>query len=335
MSTPYLAGNAPADKTPRSSSLISVVAPVFNEEGNVGLLVERISEVLKTLGSNWEIVLVDDGSKDQTWSRISEVCKQQPNVKALRLSRNFGHQSALLAGLHHSSGNPIISMDGDLQHPPEVIPELYAAWQAGNRIVNTKRQDKEVFGPFKRVSSKLFYQAFSFLTQIHVREGSSDFRLLDRSALEEVLAFGDIDLFLRGAVEWIGFSSTTVNYTAAPRTSGESKYNLRRMLKFASGAIISFSDVPLKVGVWLGLFTALLACLELLYVIWATLAGHTVPGWASAVGLTSLLFAVTFICLGLIGIYVGRIYRVLQNRPRFIVAERQQSGTIPPPHSND
>ena len=269
-----------------------------------------------------EIIVIDDGSRDDSWPRLVAQCERVACLTAFRLSRNFGHQHALLAGFSNARGRAIISMDGDLQHPPEFIPRLLAAWREGNRIVETKRIDKHVFSPFKRGSSKLFYRVFSVLTNVRMREGGSDFRLLDRRVLREIVAFDDIDLFWRGAIQWVGFQSTTIPFEVEKRFAGESKYTLRRMIKFATGAIVSFSDVPLKIGIWLGLLTGLLAFAELAYVVYAYLEGRTVPGWASAVGVMAFLFGVLFVCVGLIGIYVARIHAALQRRPRYIISER-------------
>ncbi|WP_417463131.1 glycosyltransferase family 2 protein [Kordiimonas sp.] len=300
---------------------ISIVAPVFNEEGNIAALIDRLAAVMDASGLQYEVVLVDDGSSDGTWAAIEEARALSPNLKGFRLSRNFGHQHALLAGLASARGRAVVSMDGDLQHPPEIIPELIAAWQNGFHVVSTKRCDEEVTGFFKRKSSQLFYQFFYWLADISLGTGTSDFRLLDRKVVEELLRLKDTDLFIRGAVEWLGFRSTVIEFNMDERLSGTSKYSLRRMMRFASGAIVSFSAKPLKIGIWLGFFTSLIAFAEIGYVFWAYANGYTVPGWASILGVVSLLFGIMFIILGILGTYIARMHMALQNRPHFIISE--------------
>lgn len=301
---------------------LSVVVPVCNEEGNVSLLVARLVTALETIAAPHEIVMVDDGSRDRTWAEIQRATEQYGTVRGLRLARNFGHQHALLAGLAHARGRAIVTMDGDLQHPPELVPALFDAWRGGYRIVRTAREDDGVASPFKRATSRWFYRAFSALAEIEIREGMSDFRLIDRAVLADIMRFNDKDIFLRGIVEWLGYDVTTVPFRVDRRHSGETKYPLARMLRFASGAIVSFSTKPLRLGIWIGMLTGSAALLELLYVVVQYLRGQTVPGWASILSVISLLFAVLFLVLGVIGMYVARIHEVLQNRPRYVVAER-------------
>ena len=301
---------------------LSVVVPVCNEEGNVSLLVARLATALETIAAPHEIVIVDDGSRDRTWAEIQRATEQYGTVRGLRLARNFGHQHALLAGLAHARGRAIVTMDGDLQHPPELVPALFDAWRGGYRIVRTAREDDGVASPFKRATSRWFYRAFSALAEIEIREGMSDFRLIDRTVLADIMRFNDKDIFLRGIVEWLGYDVTTVSFRVDRRHSGETKYPLARMLRFASGAIVSFSTKPLRLGIWIGMLTGSAALVELLYVVAQYLRGQTVPGWASILSVMSLLFAVLFLVLGVIGMYVARIHEVLQNRPRYVVAER-------------
>ena len=301
---------------------VSIVVPAYNEEGNITLLVERISRVLATQAEGHEIVIVDDGSTDDTWARILVAAREHPTVRGYRLSRNFGHQYALLAGLHQARGQAVISLDADLQHPPEVIPDLLAQWKAGFEIVNTQRIDAgEVTSSFKRLSSKYFYRLFSALSEVEISEGTSDFRLMDRHALGALLSLRDSDLFLRGAVHWLGFKATTVPFRLGARHAGVSKYSVGRMVRFATSAIVSYSTRPLRLGIWLGLLTAVLAFFELIYILVQYSLGRTVTGWASTVGITAFLFGILFILLGIIGIYLADIHRALRSRPQFIIAE--------------
>lgn len=301
--------------------MLSVVIPVFNEQHNIHALTDALLPVLKALDVGYEIIFVDDGSHDATWTQIEALARNHSQIYGLSLSRNFGHQHALLAGLQHASGQAIISMDGDLQHPPELIPQLFAAWQQGFKVVHALRVENHSKQRFKVLSSKYFYRFFSALSDVPIEQGSSDFRLIDRSLLQQLNQFNDSDLFLRGAIQWLGFPSTTIHFQPSQRFSGSSKYSLRKMTRFASGAILSFSVKPLYIGIWLGVITSALAFLELVYVLIQYMLGNTVSGWASTMAVLSFLFGVLFIMLGIMGIYLSRIHRALQNRPKYIIAK--------------
>jgi len=300
---------------------LSIVIPLYNEEENVEVLFQELLKNVKSFNEKFEIILVDDGSKDTTWRKITQLSISYPFVVGVKLARNFGHQHALLAGLSRATGKAIVSMDGDLQHPPSVIKKMVEKHKEGYLVVNTRRDDEEVVSLFKRSSSSMFYRIFSFLTDVSMSSGSSDFRLLDRTVLNQLLNLKDVDLFLRGAVEWLGFPSITIPYKANKRFSGVSKYTLWKMINFAKGSIISFSTKPLVIGIWIGLITSILALFEVMYVILQWINGETVPGWASTVGIISLLFGVLFIILGVIGSYLARIHVALQNRPRYIISD--------------
>jgi glycosyltransferase involved in cell wall biosynthesis len=297
---------------------ISIVVPVYDEEGNVSLLIDRLLGVTRAMSETFEIIFVDDGSRDRTWGQIEAACKKNHLFKGIRLSRNFGHQHALLAGLTHASGRAVISMDGDLQHPPEFIPQLIEKWHEGFSIVDTSREDVEVSSFFKRITSKYFYKIFSFMADVKMYEGCSDFRLVDRVVLDNLLKFKDVDLFLRGAVQWLGFRQVTLPYKVDNRYSGTSKYNLWKMLCFSRTAIISFSTKPLIFAVWIGLLTSTLAFIEIVYIIIQYLSGNTVVGWASTLSVLAFLFGVLFVILGIMGTYIARIHSALQSRPRFV-----------------
>lgn len=302
--------------------LLSVVIPMMNEEQNVIPLVEKLTQELKPLDIPYEIILINDGSQDATWEQILAAARNDPRIKGLSLSRNFGHQHALLSGLRFSSGKAIVTMDGDLQHPPELIKDLFAAWTSGYKIVNTKRLASKKTSWLKRLSSLYFYKLFSFLSGIPIQEGSSDFRLIDRQVLENIVGINDVNLFFRGILSWVGFPATCVPYLEGQRLSGKTKYGLKNMFRFAASAIISFSSMPIKLGIWVGIITSVFAFMELTFIIIKYFQGVTVPGWASTVGIISVLFGIQFILLGCIGIYIASIHECLKNRPKFIVNEK-------------
>jgi polyisoprenyl-phosphate glycosyltransferase len=311
-----------ADVTDRKGApQLSVVVPLFDEQDNLSKLVERLISAVEKLGMSYEVILVDDGSQDATWLGIQETSLRNPYLRGLRLARNFGHQAALLAGLTRSRGQAIISLDGDLQHPPELIPKMIAAWEGGAAVVETSRRYNAQTGWFKKLSSLWFYRIFSAISDVQIEPGRSDFRLLDRRVLEQMLAFQQSDLFLRGVVGWLDFPSVTIEFEAADRYSGESKYTLKRMLRFARGGVVAFSTKPLHIGIGLGLITSALAFIYLVYIVIQFSLGTTVPGWASTLGFLSLLFGVLFVMLGIIGGYLGRIYVMLQHRPAYIIFE--------------
>lgn len=321
-----MAPKAEAEGGARVRCFVSVVAPVYNEADNIPIFLERLQVVLNNLDCTHEIVLVDDGSQDSSWEEIQRSAERYPSLRAFRLSRNFGHQHALLAGLGMARGDAVITMDSDLQHPPEVIPELVEAWRKGSSLVLTRRRETKSSNAFKRLSSRYFYRIFSILADMEVHQGASDFRLIARQPLEELLRFDDAAPFLRGSVELLGFPKTIIAFDVAERHSGQSKYTLRKMLQFANLALIGHSSVPLRIGIWIGVLTSMLAFLELCYIIYQVLAGNTVPGWASTVGVTSLLFGVMFIVIGIMGTYIADIHALLKSRPKFIIWETLEDG---------
>jgi dolichol-phosphate mannosyltransferase len=301
--------------------VLSIVVPALAEEENIASLHEAVEDALRQEGLSWELIFCDDGSPDQTWRRISELSERDPRVSGVRLSRNFGHQYAIMAGLAIARGRAIITMDADHQHPPKLIPSLVRSWRSGNKIVHTVRTDSASTGVFKRVSSRVFYRVYSFLSGVKIDPGMADYRLLDRKVVNDLLLFREEGLFLRGLVQWVGYDSDRIPFEAADRRAGRTKYTPLRMMRFAWTGITSFSMVPLRLGIFLGLLTSAVAFCGVIYSVWAYFAGRAVPGWASVVAITTYLFGILFILIGLIGDYVGRMLKEVRGRPRYLVSQ--------------
>ncbi len=299
---------------------LSIVIPVCNEAENIAPLLDRLHATLATIGESCEIVFVDDGSRDGTADTITSEARHNPAVRLVQLSRNFGHQAAIVAGMEHARGNAIVTMDGDLQHPPELIPDLVSAWQAGSEIVQTIRHDPPETGAIKRITSRGFYKTLSSLTQLHVTPGAADFRLMSRVAADAFLACGERRRFNRGLVQWIGFNYQEVPYTASGRHAGHTKYSYRAMLRLASDAIFSFSSWPLRLAGLVGAVISLAAGGYLVFVLWAYFfTARTEPGWSSLLATVLILGGFNLIVLWILGEYVGRMYEEVKQRPIYIV----------------
>jgi dolichol-phosphate mannosyltransferase len=304
--------------------MISIVIPAYNEERNLDVLYANIREVLDSqLGDgDWELVVVDDGSADRTWDVIGALSAADVRVRGVRLSRNFGHQSALMAGLAAARGRAVIMMDSDLQHPPALLPQLVRKWHDGFEIVHAVRRDPPNLSWFKRTTSRVYYRLFTVMSGLALEPGSADFCVLDRKVVDEILKFEEEGLFLRGLVHWVGYATTTVSFECGQRHAGTSKYNLSKMLTLGWHGMSSFSLVPLRVGIAIGLLSSTLAFLWTAYAIigwWVDDA--IVPGWASSVAVSSFLFGVLFVFLAVLAEYVGRIAVEVRRRPRFLVRE--------------
>jgi len=301
---------------------LSIVIPAYNEEDNIPRLYTELVEVLEK-STAWEVILVDDGSTDSTWQKITTLNQQDGRIRGLRFSRNFGHQYALFAGLSHARGQAVITMDADLQHPPQLITKLIVEWEKGNKVVNAIRLDPDDFSVAKRITSRIFYKMFSFLSGVHLQKGMADFRLLDRQVVHHILQFGEEGLFLRGIIQWVGFPNSQIAFHCNNRFSGHSKYTLRKMLRFGITGITSFSIVPLRLGIIVGIITSIIAFYHLAYAVYAKLILEaTVPGWATTISILSFMFGILFILIGLVGEYIGRILIEVRSRPRFIISEQ-------------
>ncbi|MDR2902442.1 MAG: glycosyltransferase family 2 protein [Lactobacillales bacterium] len=300
---------------------VSVVVAVYNEEGNVPLLTKQLTAVLKAY-PDYEIIFVDDGSQDDTLAQIKKLHAQNKKVQYLALSKNCGQQYAIKAGLDAATGDCVISMDGDLQHPVSMIPKMITAWQTGNDIVYTVRADSRGETFFKRMTSKVFYKLFNFLSGLKLPAGTADFRLLDRKVVDVICALPEKKLFLRGIVFSLGFKQVALSYMPDKRHSGTSGYSFKKMLSLALAGVTSFSIKPLRLAIYMGVFVAMLGCAFTVYVLYMKLAGGAViSGWASMMSVSLILGGVQLFVMGIIGEYVGMIYTETKARPGYIVRE--------------
>jgi len=300
----------------------SIVIPVFNEEQNIPELYTRLNAVVATLPLSFEFVFVDDGSSDRTFHQLVALHQRDTRVKIIRLSRNFGHQIALTAGMRYAHGAAVITMDGDLQHPPELIPTLIQKWQAGYEVVYTIRKETHGVGLTKSLTSALFYRLVRRLTTVNIPPAAPDFRLLDRRAVDSFNRMDEHARFIRGMISWLGFSQIGVEFVAEPRYAGQSKYTLRKMFQFALDAIFAFSGTPLRLTAYVGFMISGLAFLYGMYAIAITiLRPDVVRGWSSTILVILLLGGFQLLSLGIIGEYLDRIYTETKRRPLFLVQQ--------------
>lgn len=300
---------------------ITVVVPAYNEEKNIPFLNNELIKILSYY-EDYEIIYVDDGSTDCTLLVIKELIKENGKIKYLTFSRNFGHQQALRAGIEFSTGDCVISLDSDLQHPTELINKLIEKWKEGYEIVSTSRLD--LHSPiFKKVSSKLFYFVINLISDTKVTAGSADFRLIDRKVVKILNDLTEYDIFFRGIIQWIGFKQCFIEYIPNDRLIGKSKYTFRKMLRFARIGIVSLSVKPLHLSTIVGIFSSLLSFLYGIYAILIYIFNKdTVPGWTSVIVCVLFLGGVQLFTLGIIGEYLGKLFNQSRQRPKYIVKDK-------------
>ena len=303
--------------------LISIVVPLLNEEGNVGTLYGRLCQVLAAVPAfDWELVFVDDGSTDTSWDVISRLAGEDRRVRGISFSRNFGHQIALTAGMDEARGDAVIMMDADLQHPPELIPELIAQWEKGYEIVYTIREVGDESW-FKKKTSLFFYRIFSFFTGINVPPGAADFRLMSRKAVSSLQRFPERTRFLRGLIFWMGFSRIGIPYRCGQRTAGISKYTVKKMLSFAVDGVSSFSAVPLQFSIIFGAIVSLVSFIYGCYAIYIKIfSNSTLPGWTSVLVSVLFLGGIQLISIGILGNYLAKTYEEVKHRPLYLLKDQ-------------
>ena len=300
---------------------LSIVIPVYNEEGNIITLHQELKNELSSLVSSYEIIFVDDGSSDGTPNILDELTQSEDHVLGISLSRNFGHQVAIVAGLEHAKGDYVIMMDGDLQHPPSMIPVLFNKAKEGFDVVNTIREDADQTGTVKRSTSKGYYRVMSVFSEVKIHKASADFRLMNRKTVDAFLKLKEKDRFTRGLISWMGFSQTFVPFKATDRHSGKTKYGYRQMIRFAGDGLFSFSSKPLRFSFYTGLIICFLGLIYAGFVITAYFRGNTIPGWASLMITVLFLGGIQLLSIGIIGEYLRRVFNEVKDRPMYFVKD--------------
>lgn len=302
--------------------MISIVIPVFNEQDVLLQFYQHTCKVVMQMNIPYELIFVNDGSSDKSMKIIVEIIKNNNNVKSVEFSRNFGHQAAIAAGLDYAEGEAVITLDADLQHPPELIPELIKKWQQGYDVVYTCRKDAADSNLFKKYTSSFFYKVINYISKVDIPAGAADFRLLDRKVVEAFRSMNEHQPFIRGLVSWMGYRQIGIAYEAPARYAGKSKYSLIRMIGFAVDGIASFSSIPLYISALLGVIISMLSFTYAVYVIYSWLfTNRNVEGWTSLMVVILFIGGIQLITLGILGTYLGRIYDETKGRPRYLVRQ--------------
>ncbi len=298
---------------------VSLILPAHNEEGNIRPIYEEISKCMGPTNYDFSIIFIDDGSTDQTLSSIQSLAEIDNRVKYIELSRNFGHQYAIKAGLDHTDAEMVIMMDCDLQHPPELIPMMLKEYERGYEIVRTHRKETNHEGYLKKKTSSLFYTFITTFSEVRLEKGSADFRLVSGKALEQLRNFNEMDLFFRGLIKWMGFKQVSIEFEPNERQRGETKYTFAKMFHLGVKGFTSFSTKPLYFSAYLGIFVSIISLLFLPYVLSALLTGHTVAGWASIMLTISFFGGLNLLVLGIIGVYLAKLFMQNKSRPHYII----------------
>jgi dolichol-phosphate mannosyltransferase len=299
---------------------IAIVIPSYNEEGNIEIMARSIKDTMQVLPYDYELIFVDDGSSDNTLVKLKELSQSYENLYFVELSRNFGHQNALKAGVDIAKANAVITMDGDMQHPPELIPELLKKWEEGFDVVYTRREDDKNNSYFKRKTSKGFYSVMNYLSEVNFEPGTADFRLMDEKVVAVFTDFSENELFIRGLVSWLGFKQFALDYVPAERFSGKSKYTMKKMMRFAIQGITSFSTRPLHIAIFLGVGLSFFAFVFYIgYVLYSMYFGHVISGWASVISTIVFFGGLNLIVLGIIGMYIGKLFIQSKQRPNYLI----------------
>jgi dolichol-phosphate mannosyltransferase len=303
---------------------LSIVIPVFNEEAVLPVLLRRLDLLLARLSEPAEAIFVDDGSSDSSPLVLQDLARRDPRFRYIGLSRNFGHQVAITAGMDAAQGSAIIVMDADLQDPPEIVEQLIAKWKEGYDVVHARRLSRSGESQFKRATAHLFYRILGSMSSVGVPADVGDFRLIDRKVLDALRQMPEQDRFVRGMVAWLGFRQTEVTFHRLERAAGETKYPLFKMVRLALNAALGFSDAPLRLAIWCGLAVSSVALLYggWVMVLWASNDSRLIAGWSSTIVIVSLLCGMNMLMTGIVGLYVGRIHAEVKQRPLYVVQKR-------------
>lgn len=302
---------------------IAIVIPSFNEATNIDVLIHALNETIENLNYNFKFIFVDDGSSDETVAILKEKSKEHQHIFYLELSRNFGHQNALKAGIDlvKNDVDAIISMDGDMQHPPKIIPKLIQKWEEGFEVVYTIREEDKKLGFIKNKTSNLFYGLMNKLSDIKFEPGTADFRLIDKKVAQVFSDFTENELFIRGIINWVGFKQFAIHYEPNERYSGKSKYTVGKMMRFAVQGITSFSTKPLSMAIILGISLSVMAFIFYIsYVLYSIYYGHVISGWASVITTVVFFGGLNLVVLGIIGVYIGKLFMQSKGRPNYLIS---------------
>jgi glycosyltransferase involved in cell wall biosynthesis len=302
---------------------IAIVIPSYNEATNIDVLIQALNETIKNINYNFKFIFVDDGSSDKTVSILKEKSKEHQHIFYIELSRNFGHQNALKAGIDlvKNDSDAIISMDGDMQHPPNIVPKLIEKWEEGFEVVYTIRKADKKLGFLKNTTSNLFYGLMNKLSDIKFEPGTADFRLIDKKVAQVFSNFTENELFIRGIINWVGFKQFAIYYEPNERYSGKSKYTIAKMMRFAVQGITSFSTKPLSMAIILGISLSVMAFVfYIIYVLYSIYHGHVISGWASVITTVVFFGGLNLVVLGIIGIYIGKLFMQSKGRPNYLIS---------------
>lgn len=303
---------------------LSIVVPIFNEEKILTQLRDRLMAAAQKITGSYEIIFVNDGSHDSSLLQLKAFAAENPHIQYISFSRNFGHQIAIMAGMNHARGNAIVTIDGDLQDPPELIPEMYAAYQDGYKVVYAKRTKRKGESFFKRLTASAFYRLLAKLVSFEIPVDVGDFRLISKDVLIYLKKMKEYDKYIRGQIAWLGFKSTYVYFERDERKYGKTNYPFRKMLKLAFNGITAFSDSPLKIATGLGFTVCFISFLILIYsvMVYIFAQDKVLPGWASTIVSITFLGGIQLLCLGMIGEYIARIINNVRNRPLYVIDEK-------------
>lgn len=302
--------------------MISIVVPVYNEELVVRETYKRLKNVMDSLKETYEIIFVNDGSRDKTAVIVGEICSEDCNIKFIDFSRNFGHQVAITAGMDYAEGEAVVVIDADLQDPPEIIPDMMVKWREGFDVVYGKRLVRKGETLFKKLTAKLFYRFLKKMTDVDIPVDTGDFRLIDKKVCEALRSINEKNRYVRGIISWLGFKQTGVEYSRDKRFAGETKYPLKKMIKFAFDAVTTFSYKPLRLASYTGVLLSFFSFVYLAVVLYEGLfTNKTVAGWASTLAASLFFNGIVLMMLGIIGEYIGRIYDEAKGRPLYVIRQ--------------